>query len=229
LTPTATQSSQLMLVNISKNLQLSSPLKAWELFINNINSAFSDIRKQFQEFIISEMAEASSERLELIRVVNSELNSPVYTYRIMKMSYKLYNEFLEVFVPKEYFGIEQKLAKYFQKIEEPEVDSNDMKINNNREAILRLYILEQFQTLFNNTNSAKYPSADKIFEIFAKNLFEEFPNYCYICWERVICQLKEELRSEFPCLNDILKMVKKYETALPVMEVEFLKELKLID
>jgi hypothetical protein len=102
LTPTATQSSQLMLVNISKNLQLSSPLKAWELFTNNINSAFSDIRKQFQEFIISEMAEASGERLELIRVVNSELNSPVYTYRIMKMSYKLYNEFLEVFVPKEY-------------------------------------------------------------------------------------------------------------------------------
>jgi hypothetical protein len=214
LTPTATQSSQLMLVNISKNLQLSSPLKAWELFINNINSAFSDIRKQFQEFIISEMAEASGERLELIRVVNSELNSPVYTYRIMKMSYKLYNEFLEVFVPKEYFGVEQKLAKYFQKKEEPAVYSN---------------ILEQFQTLFNNTNSAKYPSADKIFEIFAKNLFEEFPNYCYICWERVICQLKEELRSEFPCLNDILKMVKKYETALPVMEVEFLKELKLID
>jgi hypothetical protein len=214
LTPTATQSSQLMLVNISKNLQLSSPLKAWELFTNNINSAFSDIRKQFQEFIISEMAEASGERLELIRVVNSELNSPVYTYRIMKMSYKLYNEFLEVFVPKEYFGVEQKLAKYFQKKEEPAVYSN---------------ILEQFQTLFNNTNSAKYPSADKIFEIFAKNLFEEFPNYCYICWERVICQLKEELRSEFPCLNDILKMVKKYETALPVMEVEFLKELKLID
>ena len=214
MTPTATQSSQLMLVNISKNLQLSSPLKAWELFINNINSAFSDIRKQFQEFIISEMAEASGERLELIRVVNSELNSPVYTYRIMKMSYKLYNEFLEVFVPKEYFGVEQKLAKYFQKKEEPAVYSN---------------ILEQFQTLFNNTNSAKYPSADKIFEIFAKNLFEEFPNYCYICWERVICQLKEELRSEFPCLNDILKMVKKYETALPVMEVEFLKELKLID
>jgi hypothetical protein len=213
LTPTATQSSQLMLVNISKNLQLSSPLKAWELFTNNINSAFSDIRKQFQEFIISEMAEASGERLELIRVVNSELNSPVYTYRIMKMSYKLYNEFLEVFVPKEYFGVEQKLAKYFQKKEEPAVYSN---------------ILEQFQTLFNNTNSAKYPSADKIFEIFAKNLFEEFPNYCYICWERVICQLKEELRSEFPCLNDILKMVKKYETALPVMEVEFLKELKLI-
>jgi hypothetical protein len=203
-----------MLVNISKNLQLSSPLKAWELFTNNINSAFSDIRKQFQEFIISEMAEASGERLELIRVVNSELNSPVYTYRIMKMSYKLYNEFLEVFVPKEYFGVEQKLAKYFQKKEEPAVYSN---------------ILEQFQTLFNNTNSAKYPSADKIFEIFAKNLFEEFPNYCYICWERVICQLKEELRSEFPCLNDILKMVKKYETALPVMEVEFLKELKLID
>jgi hypothetical protein len=203
-----------MLVNISKNLQLSSPLKAWELFRNNINSAFSDIRKQFQEFIISEMAEASGERLELIRVVNSELNSPVYTYRIMKMSYKLYNEFLEVFVPKEYFGVEQKLAKYFQKKEEPAVYSN---------------ILEQFQTLFNNTNSAKYPSADKIFEIFAKNLFEEFPNYCYICWERVICQLKEELRSEFPCLNDILKMVKKYETALPVMEVEFLKELKLID
>lgn len=214
MTPTATQSSQLMLVNISKNLQLSSPLKAWELFTNNINSAFSDIRKQFQEFIISEMAEASGERLELIRVVNSELNSPVYTYRIMKMSYKLYNEFLEVFVPKEYFGVEQKLAKYFQKKEEPAVYSN---------------ILEQFQTLFNNTNSAKYPSADKIFEIFAKNLFEEFPNYCYICWERVICQLKEELRSEFPCLNDILKMVKKYETALPVMEVEFLKELKLID
>ena len=37
------------------------------------------------------------------------------------------------------------------------------------------------------------------------------------------------MRSEFPCLNDILQMVKKYETALPVMEVEFLKELKLID
>ena len=163
------------------------------------------------------MAEASGERLELIRVVNSELNSVCYTYRIMKMSDngdKLYNEFLEVFVPKEYFGIEQKLAKYFQKKEEPAVYSN---------------ILEQFQTLFNNTNSAKYPSADKIFEIFAKNLFEEFPNYCYICWERVICQLKEELRSEFPCLNDILQMVKKYETALPVMEVEFLKKLKLID
>lgn len=163
------------------------------------------------------MAEASGERLELIRVVNSELNSNAFPYRIIKMSdngYILYNEFLEVFVPKKYFGIEQKLAKYFEITDEPEIYG---------------YILAQFQTLFNNTNSAKYPSADKIFEIFANNLYEEFPNYCYICWERVICQLKEELRSEFPCLNDILQMVKKYETALPVMEVQFLKKLKLID
>jgi hypothetical protein len=214
---TRTQSVQLKLMIISNELQLEKPTAVWTLFVKNIQNTLNDFKQQFQDFLAKELTIANNERMELIRVLNSELNSVVWEKRMIKMSegnYKLYNEFLQIFKPKKYFDTEKVLAKYFQKKSEPALFS---------------IILEQFKNIFENTNSAKYANIDRWFEMFAKNLQEEFQNYPYICWEMVICKLREQKLLDFPCLNDILKRVENFESCLPTKEVVFLKKIKLID
>ena len=211
------QLEPLKLMTISKELSLQDGNDVFDVFTKNIDLFFDDFKMQFQEYLDKELITASNERMELIRIVRSELANIVWELRLIKMldgEYKFFNEFLSVYQPKEYFGLEKSIVKYFEKKDIPE---------------LFMIILEQFKIIFENTNSAKYKNVDQWFEMFTRNLQEEFPNYCYICWERIICKLKSEKPLDFPCLNDILKTVDIYNKTFPIDKVRFLKKLKLID
>lgn len=176
-----------------------------------------DFKKQFQAYIEAEICKAKDERKELLMQMNSDLKSIVWDRHLIKMldgKYKIFVEFLDIFEKKDFFGVEKKLIKCFKKIDDKEYFEA---------------IWQAFQDIFDNTNSAKYTSRDIWFKMFSKNLYKEFPNYSYICWEKVIVDLKEEKPLDFPCLNDILQRIEKVEISLPVQQVDFLKKLKLIN
>lgn len=126
--------------------------------------------------------------------------------------YKIFREFKIATKFQNAFSSEQNLVKYFVK-------------KDNKQ--LALKITEGFKVIFENTNSAKYANVDKWFEMFATNLEEEFGNYTYIAWEKVLIDLRKEKPLDFPPLNDILRRVEK--VAIPTKEVAFLKELNLIN
>ena len=128
-------------------------------------------------------------------------------------NYKIFNEFLNVFQKKEYFGLEKKLLKIFQ-------TTNEWSLFEK--------VLTNFRNIFDNSNSAKYTSRDTWFQIFGENLYKEFSKYCYISWEKIILDLQEEKPLDFPCLNDILRKVEKIENALPIKEIKFLKTLGIL-
>lgn len=176
-----------------------------------------DFKRQFQTYIESELCNAKDERRELLLVINSDLRSILWERKLIKMldgEYKIFTEFLNVFKKKEFFGPEKTLIRCFKK--------------SDNKAYFEA-ILQAFQDIFDNTNSAKYTSRDVWFKMFGVNLLKEFANYSYICWEKIIVDLKEEKPLDFPCLNDILQRMEKAEASLPVRQVEFLKKLKLIN
>jgi hypothetical protein len=210
-------SIHLTILTISKELNLARPQECLSLFLRNVDLAMEDFKKQIQVYIEAELYKAIDERKELLMQINSDLQSIVWDRHLIKMlngNYKIFVEFLDIFEKKEFFGIEKTLIKCFKK-----TDNKDYFEG----------ILQSFQDIFDNTNSAKYTSRDIWFKMFGVNLFKEFSNYSYICWERVVVDLKQDKPLDFPCLNDILRTVETCENSLPVNKIEFLKKLKLID
>jgi hypothetical protein len=164
----------------------------------------------------SELLNATNERKELLLVVRSELKSIMYAKRLMKMqigNYKIFQEFLEKYQAKKYFDGEERVLKYFAKKTDEQ---------------LILKILEGFKVVFENSNSAKYANVDRWFEMFSRNLAEEFGNYPYIQWEMVLLDIKDEKPLDFPSLNAILRRLDKMQTLLLQDEVEFLKKVNII-
>lgn len=211
------KSEILTLITVSKELKLAKPQEVLTVFLKSIKRALEDFKNQFQEYINQELTTAESERKELLLVIRSHLNSLIWEKRLLDMqsgNYKIFNEFVLIFTRNNYFNGEQAIAKYFQKKDD---------------ARLLAKITEGLKIVFENTNSAKYANVDKWFEMFARNLAEEFANYSYICWEKVLLDLKDEKPLDFPSLNEILRKLEKIEINLCKNEVEFLKKLKLID
>jgi len=210
-------SIHLTILTLSEKLNFVKPQECLSLFLRNVNLAMEDFRKQFQVYIESELLNAKDERRELLIQNNSKLKSFAWDRHLIKMldgEYKIFIEFLTIFEKKEFFGVEKTLIKCFKKTD----NKGYFEV-----------ILQAFQDIFDNTNSAKYTSRDIWFKMFSKNLHKEFAKYPYICWEKIIVDLKEEKPIDFPCLNEILQRMDKIEVTLPVQQVEFLKKLKLID
>lgn len=178
-----------------------------------------DFKLQFIEYVESQLINSINERRELLLVVRSELNSIIWEIRIIKMldgEYQIFNEFIKVFIKKEYFGSEKDIIQYFKPI--------TIEKNKNR----FLLILNSLKKIFENTNSSKYANVDKWFDMFSNNLKDEFENYRYICWERIVIALKKEKPLDFPSLNEILKRIEFYESAFKKEEIEFLQKIKVL-
>ena len=136
----------LTLLIISNELQQAKPQECWDLLFNKINSTMEDFKTQFENYIQNELQTAKDERKELLLVVNSELKSIVWKLKLVQMlngNYKIFNEFLDVFQKKEYFGLEKKLLKIFQ-------TTNEWNLFEK--------VLTNFRNIFDNSNSAKYTS-----------------------------------------------------------------------
>ena len=208
----------LILTTVSDNLQLDKPTDCWSLFESNIEKTFVNIKTELESFLdkeISKLQIEQIERRELLFANKNKLQSPVWRQHIMKMhneKFVLFQECVKQAQWKSIFSHEQQLTRYFVK--------KDTEI-------LILKTTDAFKTIFERTNSAKYKNVDIWFEMFANSLSEAFQEYPYICWERVVLQLKEEKPLDFPAFNDILRRMDKLN--VPVKEVDFLKELKLID
>lgn len=202
-------------MTISNKLDNVKHTELWGYFVNKINKAFALVKENFEEFISKELLNAVHERRELLLIVKSELQSIVWELRMIKMQegkYQIFSEFQKQFSLTNYFGAEKELIRCFTKT--------------NRVELIKK-IIEAFKIIFENTNSSKYANVDKRFEMFARNLSEEIPNYSYIAWEKLLVELREEKPLDFPSVNEILRRVEK--TEIPIKKVEFLKELKLID
>jgi hypothetical protein len=216
LTTTKITSTALTLQTISNELSLKDPQEVFLVLQQNTQRAMEDFQEQFISYIDIELQTASLERKELLLVVKSELQSKIWEMRLIKMlngQYQILNEFLKKFERKEYFGSEKSIIKSFKASNKPELVQK---------------IAKSFQKIFENTNSAKYANVDKWFNMFVENLTEEFGNYPYICWERVVIALKKEKPLDFPSLNEILKRLEFYESAFQKPQIEFLQKIGVL-
>ncbi len=216
LTNTKTTSTVLTLLTISSELSLKDPQEVFLVLHKNTQRAIEDFKAQFISYIETELQTASLERRELLLVTRSELQSAVWEVRLIKMlngQYQIFNEFLGKFEKKEYFGSEKSIIKSFKASNNPDLCSK---------------IAQSFQKIFENTNSAKYANVDKWFNMFSENFGEEFGNYPYICWERVVIALKKEKPLDFPSLNEILKRLEFYESSFQKPQIEFLQKIGVL-
>lgn len=178
-----------------------------------------DFKLHFMQYVNEQLLKATEERRELLLIVRSELNSVVWELRLMKMldgKYQIFNEFVTIFEKKECFGVEKDIVRHFK-------PANIIK---NQDRFLA--VLNSLRKIFENTNSAKYANVDKWFDMFSNNLKDEFENYPYICWERVVIALKKEKPLEFPSLNEILKRLEFYESAFQKPQIEFLQKIGVL-
>jgi hypothetical protein len=204
---------------ISNDLNLKAPQDVFKVFNSSVSTAMEDFKKQFQGYIENQLLSAEDERRELLLVVASELKSIMWNARLLKMlhgDYKIFNEFCTHFAKGDYFGCEIDILRFLKPLD----------IMQHKERFLE--ILNSLNKIFENTNSAKYSSRDTWFDMFSSNIMDEFEKYPYICWEQIVCELKHEKPSEFPCLNDILKRLEKIKISLPLQELSFLKTIKVI-
>lgn len=213
-------------MSLSTSSELSNikkPQDCLQLLLQNINKAMVDFKEQFENFIDAESEKVltdkqKQERKELLLEVRSKLRSIVWKANLIKMldgEYLIFNEFVEKgFERKQFFGKEKILINVFKKSQDVE---RQKQINS------------VFNNIFSRTDTAKYPDSPIKFVRFSENLAEEFSNYSYICWEKVVLDLKDEKILEFPSFNAVLRRVEDVEKTLPIAEIKFLKELKLID
>jgi hypothetical protein len=204
---------------ISNKLSLKDPQEVFLVLQKNISITMEDFKVQFISYIETELQTASLERKELLLVTRSELQSVVWEMRLIKMlngKYQIFNEFLGKFQIKEYFGSEKDIVRHFK----------SANIAKNKERFLS--ILNSLRKVFENTNSAKYANVDKWFDMFSENLKDEFENYPYICWERVVITLKKEKPLDFPSLNEILKRLEFYEASFQKPQIEFLQKIGVL-
>jgi hypothetical protein len=204
---------------ISNKLSLKCPQEVFLVLHKNTQQAMEDFKVQFMSYIETELQTASLERKELLLVTKSEIQSIVWEMRLIKMlngQYQIFNEFLNKFQKKEYFGSEKDIVRHFK-------PANIIK---NKERFLS--ILNSLRKVFENTNSAKYANVDKWFDMFSDNLKDEFENYPYICWERVVIALKKEKPLDFPSLNEILKRLEFYEASFQKPQIEFLQKIGVL-
>lgn len=216
----------LILRNLFSNselLNIKKPQDYSKLLLENINKAMVDFKEQFEKYIEAEIQEVIADsgkqaRKELLLVVRSEVQSIVWKTKLIKMldgEYLIFNEFVKKgFERKQFFGKEKILINTFQKTNNPESLAS---------------IVFDFKNIFSRTETAKYSTSPILLAKFLMNLREEFSNYSYICWERVVLDLQDEKILEFPSFNAVLRRVAGAEKSLPVAEIKFLKELKLID
>ncbi len=204
---------------ISNKLSLKDPQEVFLVLYKNTQRAIEDFKAQFISYIETELQTASLERRELLLVTRSELQSILWEMRLIKMlngKYQIFNEFLGKFQIKEYFGSEKDIVRHFK-------SANIVK---NKERFLS--ILNSLRKVFENTNSAKYSNVDKWFDMFSDNFKDEFENYPYICWERVVIALKKEKPIDFPSLNEILKRLEFYEVSFQKPQIEFLQKIGVL-
>jgi hypothetical protein len=209
-------STPLTLQTISNELQLKEPQDVFLVLQKNISTAMEDFKLQFMEYVNLQLIDSTEERRELLLIVRSEINSVVWEMRLMKMAssgYQIFNEFIKKYQINEYFGSEKSVIRYFKPSNVPELISK---------------ITTGLKTVFENTNSAKYANVDKWFDMFSSNLKDEFENYPYICWERIVIALKKEKPLDFPSLNEILKRLEFYESAFQKPQIEFLQKIGVL-
>lgn len=190
-------------------------------FLTKINSTFDNIKKDFQNYIESELLKENleMERRELLLVVKSELMSRVWDGKIIKMygsGYKIAKEFFSQYKvnPLHFSENEKKLSKLFAPQE------------NNR---LFLSILTLAEEAFKRTETYQYSTAEKTLALLSQQISEEFLNHCYTSWERAMLDIKSEKPTKFPCFNDILKRVEKYDSSYTTTQIKFLKELNFFN
>ena len=207
----------MILEDLSNDLSLKDPQDVFLVLQKNISIAMEDFKLQFMSYVNEQLVNATEERKELLLIVRSEINSIVWELRLMKMasgSYQIFNEFKKIFKKKEYFGSEVDIIQYFA----PVIKDHSRIMD----------IANSLRKIFENTNSAKYANVDKWFDMFSDNVVEEFGNYPYICWERVIIALKKEKPLDFPSLNEILKRLEFYESAFQKPQIEFLQKIGVL-
>ena len=219
LSTTKNKVQPLTLEVISNELSLKDPQDIFLVLQKNTSNAMEDFKLHFMQYVNEQLLKATEERRELLLIVRSELNSVVWELRLMKMldgKYQIFNEFVTIFEKKECFGVEKDIVRHFK-------PANIIK---NQDRFLA--VLNSLRKIFENTNSAKYANVDKWFDMFSNNLKDEFENYPYICWERVVIALKKEKPLEFPSLNEILKRLEFYESAFQKPQIEFLQKIGVL-